>query len=495
MTLIASGAPPAAPPLESRSPLWSALRRWGFVAAMLPFTAGVAPALAQRPAGAAARPEYRVVRFDEDWSVLRDTTRRGIDRLKYIPLSERGDVYLSLGGQARARAEHVENFLLSDVPQNTDTFSLLRLLLHGDLHVGRYVRAFVEGKHALAFDRSLPGGRRPLDHDEWELQNAFVDVACCGDVGQRLALRVGRQELLFGSQRLVSPLDWANTRRTFDGGRLTAVGGGVVVDGFVTRPVLVRTEERNRRDDATLFWGIDARPAAPSPRLAWQAYLLTLVQDNQAGLWGYEGEHERYTLGGRVTGTLGAPANRFDLEAGWQTGSLGERDLSAWFLASDLSRSFADAPLRPSVTVGFDYSSGDGDPTDDEVGTFHQLYPLAHAYAGFMDLLGRQNLVEGRLVATANPSRVLQLRGAVHHFLQASTEDAVYSPAGTALWPGDGEAREIGTELDLTGGLRLARHLRLDAGYGLFLPGELPQRAIVDDAASHWVFLGATATF
>jgi hypothetical protein len=35
-------------------------------------------------------------------------------------------------------------------------------------------------------------------------------------------VRVGRQELLYGSQRLISTLDWANTRRTFQGENLLA---------------------------------------------------------------------------------------------------------------------------------------------------------------------------------------------------------------------------------------------------------------------------------
>ena len=44
------------------------------------------------------------------------------------------------------------------------------------------------------------------------------------------------------SQRLISPLDWTNTRRTFDGARLMTRAGGILVDGFGTRPVVVDTE-------------------------------------------------------------------------------------------------------------------------------------------------------------------------------------------------------------------------------------------------------------
>jgi hypothetical protein len=49
--------------------------------------------------------------------------------------------------------------------------------------------------------------------------------------------RTGRQELLLGAERLVSPLDWANTRRTFDGYRATFKGSQNAVDLFFTNPV------------------------------------------------------------------------------------------------------------------------------------------------------------------------------------------------------------------------------------------------------------------
>ena len=39
------------------------------------------------------------------------------------------------------------------------------------------------------------------------------------------------------------------------------------------------------------------------------------------------------------------------------------------------------AARRPRVYEGFDDTSGDDDPTDSTVGTFHQLYPLAPAFS------------------------------------------------------------------------------------------------------------------
>ena len=84
------------------------------------------------------------------------------------------------------------------------------MLLHADLRLGKKVRFFAEGKTALATDRTLPGGRRPLDVDEGDLQQAFVDVKTTLSDKSDMTFRFGRQELLFGKQRLVSPLPWGS---------------------------------------------------------------------------------------------------------------------------------------------------------------------------------------------------------------------------------------------------------------------------------------------
>ncbi|MBK9408446.1 MAG: alginate export family protein [Gemmatimonadetes bacterium] len=64
--------------------------------------------------------------------------------------------------------------------------------------------------------RELPERGAPLDHSRGDLGNAFVELA--GTLsGARTAARFGRQELLLGRERIISPLDWANVRRVFEG--------------------------------------------------------------------------------------------------------------------------------------------------------------------------------------------------------------------------------------------------------------------------------------
>ena len=452
--------------------------------------------LAAQAAAPPPRPEFRVTRFDEDWSVLQGRAEEGgrLDALKYMPLADSAAIYVSIGGQLRYRTESVSNFLLDGTPGRSDAFGLTRVLLHADVHVSWPLRLFVEGKHALAQGRDLPGGRRPLDQDQWELQNAFVDVACCGPT-PGATLRLGRQELLLGSQRLLSPLDWTNTRRTFEGAKLTGRVSGLLLDAFWTRPVIIRVDGANLSDDNSVFTGLTVRPATPGS-LAWETYLMRLEQGSETLLWGRQGEHDRVTIGGRLSKALGSGATRVEVEGAWQGGTLADEDISAFFVASDVTRSFAALLARPTVGVGFDYASGDDEPGDDRAGTFHQLFPLAHAFAGYMDILGRQNLVEIRAVTTAAPAAPLVLRVSGHHFLRANDADGAYAVGGGALRaPSGSSERTIGSEVDVLATYRPSPESRLEIGYGHFFPGAFMTESAAGATDSDWVYAAVVLTF
>ena len=55
---------------------------------------------------------------------------------------------------------------------------------------------------------------------------------------------------------MISPLDWTNVRRTFDGGRVMIASPDNQLDVFVVKPVIVEVESFNDTDDDSLFAGV-----------------------------------------------------------------------------------------------------------------------------------------------------------------------------------------------------------------------------------------------
>src|SRR6266540_1021371 len=90
-------------------------------------------------------PRYELNRADEDYSYLRDESRRTDfwDPVKYISLNRTGTWYLSLGGEARERYEYFNHSNWGADPQDNGYF-LQRYFLHGDLHFGDHVRLFTQ---------------------------------------------------------------------------------------------------------------------------------------------------------------------------------------------------------------------------------------------------------------------------------------------------------------------------------------------------------------
>lgn len=81
---------------------------WDLIAAVATAQSSAAPV---PTATGATRPQYELLRDEEDWSFLADRQQRTDlwDPLKYIPLGWPRDSYLSLGGEVRQQYERFEN--------------------------------------------------------------------------------------------------------------------------------------------------------------------------------------------------------------------------------------------------------------------------------------------------------------------------------------------------------------------------------------------------
>ena len=384
------------------------------------------------------------------------------------PVRGQESVSVSLAAALRLRVEGWSNFGFD--PDQDDTFLLSRILFGTDLRLGDHFRVYVQARSSLSTPRDLPGGRRSIDADDLGLQNAFLDVVLPLGEDYRLTARGGRQEMSFGKQRLVSPLDWANTQRTFDGARAILEAKGVTAQGYWARKVNVRKSDFNVSDDESDFFGVYVTDSLVAGSLGLDVYWLALVRDS-AAFNGTSGKENRQTIGARVGGALAGARLHYDVEAAFQFGALAGKDISAFMVGSQATYAFTRAPVRPRVLVGFDYGSGDANPGG-EVGTFNQLFPLGHAFLGYADVVGRQNVISPSIGVGLEPVRGLNIAIRGYRFWRASLHDALYNAGGAVVRaPGDGESRSVGSELDFTTAYRFGGHLTALVGYSRFFAG------------------------
>ena len=458
---------------------------------------GRAPASPAPGSGAGPPPPYTLLRWNEDYSYLKDPAKRSdrLDTLKYIPLGDDPDTYLSVGGSARYRYEFFDNNNFGAGPQDDDGFHLTRLLAHADLHLGRNLRGFVQLKSAMEDGRE--GGPRPVDSDEFDVQQAFVDVKVpvpLGDDGATFTLRGGRQDLLYGVHRLVGPLEWANTRRTFEGAKgMFAFSKKHNLDVFLVRPVIVENEEPNVGDRHTAFGGLYDTLSTTwfgekaNTKLEMYGFALLVNRPGGRAVQPLGGpDEDRYTVGARVSSTP-KPFD-LDVEAAYQFGKFGSGDISAWSFASEFGYTLGSAAPAPRLIVGFDLASGDRDPGDPDQQTFNQLFPTGHPFLGYVDVLGRQNIVdlhggaEVTLLKEARHAKKVTLRAEHHLFWRQSDEDAVYNTAGGVARADLGsDETYVGAETDLLLNWQVDRHWSAYAGYSHFFAGDFIQETGASD--------------
>jgi len=447
---------------------------------------GVLPAWAQAgpPMSEPQRPALQIgnaVRYDEDWSVLRgwdlSKTDDFWDRFKFIPLTKDGSVWLTLGGQARERLEYFNQFQCgSSEPERSDAYLLSRFRLSVDFHVSRYFRIFAEGKSALTTDRDLLGGNSNTFVDTIDLQNGFADIMIpLGDQAS-VTLRGGRQELIFGAQRLVGVSDWTNVRRTFDGGTGIVQVGDWTITPLWVEFVAVQKYRFNESTADQKLYGIYS--TGPAPLLPVNLDLYWLGVDNAGVTFnGTSGREQRQTLGGRVWGKIGETGLDFEVEGAAQFGTVGDEDIAAWMITGILGYTLPAPRLSPRVYLEFDYASGDSKPGGN-VGTFNQLYQTSHGYLGYIDYVGWQNIISPSAGIRMNPIPDLSLSLQQYFFWRASDRDALYNSAGVVLRPGtETTARYIGAEVDLLATYNMTRHLLGYAGYSHFFTGEFIRKS------------------
>jgi hypothetical protein len=419
---------------------------------------------------------YSLLREDEDWSFLKDPSLRQDfwDPIKYIPLGPDG-WFLTVGGEVREVFEQVGNDNWGKQPY-TNTFFLERYMLHTDWHLGKHVRVFVQLKSGLESFRG--GGARPIDEKKLDFEAAFVEVGTTsGD--NWLVLQAGRQELNYGSGRLVSVREGPNVRQSFDGAKLKGKTGEWRVDLFAARPDLDKPGFFNNvPDHRAAFWGVYAtRPLRR--RVSIDSYYLGLDRKSATFNRGSAAEN-RESLGVRLWRSPATTEHDwdFDYEGVWQFGSFGADAIRAWTFASDSGYSFPAAPLRPRISVKADISSGD-DPRKSSLGTFNPLFPIGNYFGVLGDTgPGPINFIDVHPRLQTSLPRGVSISTDLVVQWRESLYDGVYAVPGFLLVPaGNSRARFVGYRPGVEARWQIDRHAYLQADYGVFFAGEFLKQA------------------
>jgi hypothetical protein len=408
------------------------------------------------------------------------------------------------GGQVRLRYENKQNFAVpgragavdfgNNGVDNDNDYFLTREKIHLGYSPADWLTLFAEGRHSSeSGDERSPSP----DADSMDLHQAFVKLGNGRDFP--ITAKVGRQELVYGDERLIGVSDWSNVERVFDTAKLRYENDTLWVDAFVGRVVLVRDHYFNEANDYDFFSGLYASTRKLIPVQETQAYFLarnvgqgspTAIGPGLPPLLTGASPRVIYTLGFRIKSLPGSfgPWD-YEAEAAGQFGEFqaaaGAPRLNHEALAAHVAggHTWTNAWGTPRVGVEYNYASGDSNPNDSKHETFDNLFPTNHKFYGYMDFVSWQNIHDARLATSLKPLAKLTLTLDYHAFWLVDSHDFFYqvngvprTTGGYGINPGAGSF--VGTELDLIATYAFKPWAGVQAGFGHFFVGDYVKNSL-----------------
>lgn len=289
-----------------------------------------------------------------------------------------------------------------------ETFSSMRVRaqLQGLLGDGGMVFIQVQDVRVFGEEANTLGDYRA---DAFDLHQGYLEFGLGSEKGTQL--RVGRQALALGEQRLVGAVEWTQQGRSFDGARLTTPGlGPLKLDLFAMK---LQEKSSATYDFDGEFLGaygtLDLKAGG-----SLDLYAL-LTRDSR------EDGTEEHTLGALWKGEAGPLEMRF--EGSLQGGEREGAEVSAWMLGARAGMAVHD---RATLTLWYDHLSGDDDPDDGKVKVFNTLFATNHAFYGaadyFLDIpvhTGGLGLRDAALKLAVNPVEGTRIGADLHAFSTA----------------------------------------------------------------------------
>ena len=460
----------------------------------------------------------------------------------------KNDPYMNqwdFGGNARFRYEVKEGMAIPGVKTSldfrahggdvTDEYSMERIRFHAG-YTQKWWSAYVEGRSSLeqnderfayANNPAVPGtfktkGDGP-EADSIDLHQAYVTIGNHKEFP--LSLKIGRQEMIYGEERLVGAFGWNNIGRVFDAAKLRWQNEWFGADFFTSRPVIPEDGRFNVANDYDWFSGMYAT-STKIPKHLLDVYFFSRNSSSKAidaeprPQFPQPSARDIYTIGGRFKSQPGQVGNLdYSVEGAYQFGDYRDRRLGvasprlkqdAFMAVLQGGYTFSDAWATPRLGAEYSYSSGDSNPHDGTHGTFDNLFPTNHKFYGYMDFISLQNIQDVRGIFQLKPTPRVSLAIEGHGFWLANTHDNFYNVGGAprgglGATPGTGYGINptysafVGTELDAIAGIAVTRFAQLEFGYGHFFVGDYIKQSLsaptVGSRDADYIYAQATINF
>ncbi|MGO8670556.1 MAG: alginate export family protein [Capsulimonadaceae bacterium] len=305
------------------------------------------------------------------------------------------------------------------------------------------------------------------------------------------------------AQRLIGTFGYTDIGRSFDGARFASNPSGLNITAAAFVPTVGVFSLNNDNNDISavhvgyLALSIPQRsPGAPSVARIFGLY----YSDDRSGVTKSD-NNTHATLGDVRIGTIGAdytrivpaPCGKADvlLWGADQSGRWGKEYDSAY--AYDLEGGYQPRNVgwNPWLRIGYDYSSGDDNPSDSDHNTFFPVLPTPRIYAQF-PFYTNMNLEDAFVQVLLQPTPKASVRLDAHELHLASGKDLWYQGGGAFMETGNfgyagtqtGGNSDLGALYDASLEYKLTAKSTLSLYYGYAVPSTAIEHLYTSHAGS-----------
>ncbi len=424
-----------------------------------------------------------------------------------------------IDGQVRVRESVLLNHDFDSDAEDHDNYATMRTRVGLHFAAGEHAQAYVQFQDTRALGEPAS---TLTSLEQVDLHQGYVDVRA--DTGAALALRIGRQEMNYGTQRQVGAVGWSDVGRSFDGVRMLYT----IEDFGWFHAWAMKLSETGGVSTINSGAGITASSAEQAffggylhydagEGAVIETYLFDLYRDEgNIGPDMVDATGNLFTAGLRATwrsadgdvSLYGEGAYQFGSAPDFESGGMVEQgpDYAAYAALAGIDYQLPSESVNGWIGFEFNAASGDDGSDPNEIGTYTQLFPTAHAPLGYMDFVSWTNMLGFAGTVGLKPNSQWKLWATYHSFQVMEEADAWYKLggrlAGTRLLGDASYDSGLGSEIDISAKYSVDDNLSFLGVFGMWLPGDWQEQATSGDAnnpadldPAFSVFVQTTATF
>ena len=376
---------------------------------------------------------------------------------------------LTVGGQIRPRTE-----FRNPVGNGHDVFTSMRARLNVTAALDQDVKVFIQLQDVRLWGEET-NTFTDYNADNFDFHQAYMDIKDMG--GSAISLRIGRQAIGLGGQRIIGAVEWAQQGRAFDGVLATVKTQWGQVQGVGVR--LSDTTAEGISGNAYLA-ALYATASGTSTSADFYGIYhhvspTGVNRSDNTRLW---------TLGARIYGEKSNWIYR--AEGSFQTGERRGPNGSAFMFGGRLGTTLG----KSSLTLWYDYLSGDGNFKDSKWKSFDTLFATNHKYYGFADLFlnipvhtqnrGLQDFAL-KISVPLDDEEQWRLAADAHVFFLAQKIDL--------------DSGHLADELDLTLSYQYSDHVAFATGYTIAVPRDAIKALGRLNENMHWAYVMSNVSF